>query len=199
MESKEYSLSFTTASFAFKDTVLIARLYSELGDWGDALYKVKQDSLLGSISENSTVKIFGEIKKRLVSIPPQGIELIANGDKETKTQVILLSICSTYLFIKELIVEILYDKVVNFQHTFFESDYTKYVRIKSELYEKLESISDSTKERIRTNTLAILTEAQLIEKTTANEYQIIPQFPTSEVRELIKGKASLFHCLLASE
>lgn len=65
MSNDRYSMSFTTGSLFYRESVNMAKLYLDLGDWGSVRDKVIAENLLQARAINSLKRVCNEIVSRL--------------------------------------------------------------------------------------------------------------------------------------
>ena len=101
MASSNYSLSFTTGAALLAETIAIAHLMMELGEWAEVKKVVLAQNTLQARTESTLKKLYGEISRRLKSLSDEEIALLATGDDEEQKQIIWLAICRHYTFIHD--------------------------------------------------------------------------------------------------
>ena len=127
MIQDKYTLSFNTRAALILDTITIARLYTEIGNWNDVRDTVLEHNTLQARTISTLKRIYSEISNRLKTLSDDEIDLLVKGtgherEKEQK-QIVWLGICKRYLLIRDFTIEVLshyYDKA---QYSLSQDDY----------------------------------------------------------------------------
>ena len=90
----------------------------------------------------------------------------SHGNLNSQRQMAYLSICKSYGFIRDFVVEVLRDKILLFDYQIEDSDYLSFWRSKAELYPRMESFTESSQKKIRQKTFQLLAEADIIDSTS---------------------------------
>ena len=106
--------------------------------------------------------MFSEFKKRLAFLTPKQIEILLESNLVTQKQIALVSICKSYGFIRDFVVEVLREKLLLYDYEITEGDYISFYRRKFELHEEMDSLTELTEKKIRQVTFKILEQAGLI-------------------------------------
>ena len=85
-----------------------------------------------------------------------------NTNPENQRLILFVGICKYYRYIKEFTVEVLRHKYILFNNQIYDSDYEKFFAQKSNSSQKLNSISENTKEKIKRVLFTILWQAGII-------------------------------------
>jgi hypothetical protein len=162
-----YRLSFTSASSQLPKFIDLAVLTIE-SDFD--LSKLGHEHL-GKEKESTNIRQFRELMHRLRTLTKDEIELLAHGNLLDQKHISLLAISKTYRFIFDFIVEVLRDKVLVYDFEIRDSDYNSFVNRKYYDHPELESLSESTKIKIKTVLFRILSEVGLIDHAKSRVIQ----------------------------
>jgi BrxA len=77
--NKPYSMPFSTGGLFLHYSVLLAELYTKLGDWQCVRAKVIESNLLQSRTQNTAQRVYREIISRLKRLTPDQLLVLANG------------------------------------------------------------------------------------------------------------------------
>lgn len=196
---QEYKLSFTSNSLNFEETLKILEIYTaQKKNWNVTQDLVVSKNILQRKKEKTITREFREIKLRLNNLTDAQLSLLLESDVETQKLIILLAIAKTYKFVKEFIVEVIRYKFILFQNVLFDSDYESYYSDKAAVYEKLDLIKDSTKNKIRSVLFTILTQAGLLNST--KEKIIIQPFLLPQlIKAVVKDHPELLKIFLVPD
>ncbi|MBD3886981.1 DUF1819 family protein [Phormidium tenue FACHB-886] len=134
----------TRYAFALTETVAIAELLFQGLDRETIKQMVVQDDLLQMRSQTSRQGAFQTIWKRLEKLSPDYIKLIATGNADVRRFTILFSILLEHRLLRELIIEVLLDKLKQFDLVIKSSDLRIFFEAKREESQILAKWSDAT-------------------------------------------------------
>jgi hypothetical protein len=87
---------------------------------------------------------------------------LINGDFLSQKQIAFLSICKTYLFIRDFVVEVLKEKILVYDYQITEGDYISFYRRKLDLHPEMDTLTTLTENKIKQVTFKILEQAGII-------------------------------------
>ena len=125
-----------------------------------------------------------EYNKRISSLTPDQLQVLAYGNINSQRQMAFLSICKTYGFIRDFVIEVLREKLLVFDYQIQESDYLSFFRKKAELHPKMESFTENSQKKIRQITFKILQQAEIIDST--RNKKILMQFIDTNIKKVIQ-------------
>ena len=158
-KNSSYSFSFATTALNVHEMVKVAQSIVETREM-DATNE------LGNGKKVSGQKKMQEYTSRIRTLTTNQLQLLAHGNLNSQRQMAYLSICKSYGFIRDFVVEVLRDKILLFDYQIEDSDYLSFWRRKAELYPRMESFTENSKKKIRQITLRILAEADIIDSTS---------------------------------
>lgn len=185
MKEKTYRLSLTGVQFALNETLLIANEFSKNNDWDETQKSVVENYLLGSNNRNSNVRKFREIKLRLQNLTQEELNLLIQGSTEDQKAMTYLAICKSYPILQQYVVEIIRQKILRFDYMLFDSDYSLYYQDKAEIYEKLQTLKESTQNKIKRVVHKILFDVNILVEGKEG-HTIVPPILTDKIKNVIK-------------
>ena len=180
---KNYKLSFTSNSLHLEETVKIAEAYNKSRDWNIVQEIVINENILQKEKSSTAIREFREIKDRLSCLTDAQLELLMGEDIEMQKHIIFLAICKTYGFIREFVVEVIRHKFTLFQTSIYDSDYDNFYESKAVVYDKLNTIADTTKAKIRQVLFKIISQVGII--NSAKDKFISQPFLTPNLIEVV--------------
>ncbi len=177
----------TKYAFALTETVEIADLLLRGLDRETIKQMVVEDDLFQLRSQVSRQGAFRTIWQRLEKLPPEYIKLIATGNADVRRFTILFSILLEHRLLRELVSEVLLDKLKQFDLVIKPSDLRIFFESKREESQILAKWSDATYQKASSNTALALVGAGLLQPTKsrgAYDIRAIP-VPTMLKRQLI--------------
>lgn len=155
IDTDKYDFSFTALSLRLNEMLLVA----EAAKGGKEIDYVNE---LGGGKSSTGKRMFSEFKKRLAFLTPKQIEILLESSLVTQKQIALVSICKSYGFIRDFVIEVLREKLLLYDYEITEGDYISFYRRKFELHEEMDSLTELTEKKIRQVTFKILEQAGLI-------------------------------------
>lgn len=176
-DKKKYDFSITTASLRLNEWNKVID-----ADLGRRELDIVQD--LGGGKSKTATNMYREFVKRNAHFTPSQLSLFADTDLTSQKQLALLSICKLHRFVGEFVIEVLREKALLFDYKIHESDYTVFMRRKTELHEELDLLTENTRYKIKQVTFKILEESGLIDNVKTKIIQ--PQILSPDVIDVIK-------------
>lgn len=163
-QQAKYSLAFTAASLRLNELVLAANAILEYSISNYRELTEKQVDI--NFEKTGTSKrIFSEIRNRLVQLTPDQLKILANGNLIQQKQIAFLAVCKHYNFIKDFIIEMLWDKTMVFNYQINESDFNSFINNNIVLHPELEQFSESTLKKAKQVLFLILEQSGIINNT----------------------------------
>jgi hypothetical protein len=162
MSNNRYIMSFTTGSIFHQESVHLARLYLELGDWNAVREKVIEENLFQSRTQNTLKRFCREVMSRLKTLSSSELSLLTETNHQEQGYLLWIAICRRYLFIAEFAIEILREYFIALKKDVCLQDFDLFYNRKSEWYSELEQIQPSTRKKLRQVLFKILREAGLL-------------------------------------
>ncbi|SFF42766.1 DUF1819 family protein [Flavobacterium xueshanense] len=176
IETEKYSFSFTTSSLRLNKMILVAIAITEKRE-------IDYINELGGGNSKTGRKMLSEFEKRISNLTPRQTDILVNGDFLSQKQIAFLSICKTYLFIRDFVVEVLREKILVFDYQITEGDYISFYRRKLDLHPEMDSLTDITQKKIKQVTFKILEQAGIIDSIKSKVIQ--PQIIDRKVTDAI--------------
>lgn len=173
----KYSLSFTAASLRIYDTFLVGEAMA-----GENYRVVDEEIGNGKPATGKRIRV--ELLKRLKTLTLDQLSFLLEAGLDEARKMAFISVCKTYPFVYEFAVEVLREKMFQFDYHITEGDYFAFYNRKKESHPELEEISDHSKDKIRQVLFKILEEAKIIDNTKSKNIQ--PQFLSAEFQTLLQ-------------
>lgn len=165
MSIDRYSMSFTTGSLFHRESVKLAALYLDLGDWNSVRDKVIAENLLQTRTQNTLKRVCSEVISRLRTLSSGALEFLVEGSHQEQAYLLWLAVCRRYRFIADFAVEVLRERYIALKSDLSHADFDSFFNRKSEWHAELDEISPATRSKLRQVLFKILREADLL---TAN-------------------------------
>jgi hypothetical protein len=162
MNKNRYSMSFTTGSLFHRESVRLAVLYLDHGDWNSVRDKVIADNLLQTRTLNSLKRVCREVISRLRTMSSDELELLIEGSHQEQAYLLWLAICRRYRFIADFAVEVLRERYITLKNDLTYEDFDFFFNRKSEWHVELEEITPATRGKLRQVLFKMLREADLL-------------------------------------
>ena len=184
MAVSKYSLSFTTGAALLSETIAIAHLWQELGDWAEVKAVVLAQNTLQARTESTLKKLYGEIARRLKNLNEEELALSATGNDEEQKHIIWLAICRHYTFINDFAMEVIFEHFDRGRYQLTLDDYDAFFNAKAEWHSNLDSLSSQTKSKARQVVFKMLRECGVLN----DQKEIVPQNLSNRLKDLIRNK-----------
>lgn len=161
-KTPKYRMSFGTGGLFLNESVAIARLYEELGDWTAVKKAAGEQGVIPFRKQASVTRSVREIANRLEVLKPDEIDLLCRGDYHDQLSVLWLALCRGYRFIGEFAVELLSERYLSFRTHLTYDDFDAFYAAKAEWEIELEEISTSTREKLRQILFRMMREAGIL-------------------------------------
>lgn len=163
----------TSHAFVLTETVAIAELMYQGATQEDIRQLVLVEDLFQLRSQVSRERALQTILKRLTLVPKAYIQLIATGNPDTRQLTILFLILREHRLLRELIAEVLLDKIQGFDYVITSADLRTFFERKRNQNSTVAAWSESTYKKVASNTVLVLVNAGLLQPTSLKgNYQI---------------------------
>lgn len=183
MKTNKYSMSFSTGGLFHHESVRITRLYFDLGNWAKIRDTVVDKNILQTRTLASAKRISREICSRLKLLSDDELRVLIEGSPQDQAYILWLAVCRRHRFVYEFAVEVLREKFLTLQYELHYEDFDAFFNAKAAWSDELESITDSTRKKLKQVLFKILKEAGLL----SPENHIIPVILSSEVFKAIEN------------
>ena len=183
MSKNRYSMSFTTGSLLHRESIQLAEVYKDLGDWHQVRHKVVSENLLQTRTLNTLKRVCCEVVSRLRTLNAEEMRLLTQGSQQDQRYLLWIAVCRRYEFIADFAVEVLRERHITLKSDLNFEDFDTFFNQKSEWHGELEAIAPSTRRKLRQVLFKMLHEADLL---TTNNTIHAALFSTSLVNLLQK-------------
>lgn len=174
--------------FLLKETILIAKYICE-GMSDEKLYNIVIQENVFQVNSVATRKdLYKTIKSRLKDAPQELIEWIAEGPSELAKFSNLYLILIRSKLLRELLSELILDKLLIFQNRLTRQDVIRFFERKAEQNELIANWSDETFYRSQNYLLKTLMDAGLLAQETKDSWLIQPIYLPLKLKALIKSQ-----------
>jgi len=156
VKTSKYDFSFTASSLRINEMLTVARAKSEGGE-----FDYIND--LGGGKSSTGKRMLSEFNKRLSSMTPRQIEVLLESDLVTQKQMAFVSVCKSFGFIRDFVIEVVREKYLVYDYQITEGDYISFYRRKLELHDEMETLTELTEKKLKQVTFKILEQAGLID------------------------------------
>jgi hypothetical protein len=183
-------MSFTTGGLLCHESEKVARLYLELGNWTAVRERALEIGLMQARMQSSAKRIYREVSARLQTLRDDEIKLLVNGSELQRIHLLWLAICCRYAFIRDFSVEILRERFLTLRHEITNEDFDAFFNAKAEWHHELDTITLSTRNKLRQNLFRMLREAEYIGQS--NRIQPVVLAPQLSEMILHRGADALY-------
>ena len=183
MNTEQYSMSFTAGALFHQESVSVAELYLKQGDWNKVRDEAIARNLLQARTTNSARRICREICPRLQQLNKDELAVLGAGDHQEQAYLLWLAVCRRYRFIYDFSVEVIRERLLTLRYELSYDDYDAFFNAKMEWHEELESITATTRNKLRQVMFKMLREAALLNTDNA----IVPALLSARLMNVISS------------
>lgn len=155
-------MSFTAGNLFHRESVNLAALYLDLGEWSSVGDRVVADNLLQTRTLNTLKRVCREIVSRLRTMSPRELEFLIEGSHQDQAYLLWIAVCRRYRFIADFAVEVLRERFISLKADLTYDDFDSFFNRKSEWHMELNEITPTTRCKLRQVLFRILREADLL-------------------------------------
>jgi hypothetical protein len=141
MIEAKLSMSFTTGTLLSHESIVIADLSHQLGDWDAVRTQVIGDNRLQMRTLNASKRIYREVSSRLRLLTPTQLALLIDGSLQEQNYLLWLAVCKRYRFIYSFAVEVVREKFLRLDKTLTYDDYDLFFNQKAEWHPEVEGVT----------------------------------------------------------
>ena len=170
-----YSFSFISGALYLPESVAVAELMLEEGDWKSVVRKVSEHNVLRQRTDASRTRLLREIRYRLQQFSTAELEFFCKSNSRDQRHLLFIAICQHFRFIREFIDEVLRAKLLTLDTQFYPSDFSRFFDDKSTQAEEVERLSDKSRAKIKQVIIRMLSEVGLLDSTSSQRIQrVVP-------------------------
>jgi len=175
-------MSFTTGTLLLRESVVLAVLHHEVGDWDAARDQVIADNRLQMRTHNASVRVCREVISRLKQLTPIELAIVHDAPYQEQAYVLWLAVCKRYRFIYAFAVEVIREKYLHLDFALTRADYDAFFNAKADWHPEVAGVAPSTREKQRQVVFKMLREADL----ASHDNRILPALLTPRLVEAIR-------------
>lgn len=156
-------MSFTAGALLQTESVTIAKLYLEVGDWDLVKDKVIAENLLQSRALSTLKRLSHEIIARLSTLNIEELTLLTESEYQDQAYMLWIAICRYYQFIADFATEVLRERFITFKPDLQHSDFDTFLNRKCDWHSELDSLSVSTRKKLRQVLFKMLRDANFLD------------------------------------
>lgn len=162
MSDKKYIMAFTTGSLFQRESLELARLYLEEGDWQKVRENALKHNLLQARTQATLKRVFCEISIRLSTLSSEELEFLVHSDSKDQCYLLWLAVCRRYKFIADFAVEVIRERYLSLKGDLHPEDFDSFFNRQSDWHPELQELSHATVNKLRQVLFKILREANLL-------------------------------------
>ena len=155
-------MSFTTGGLFHRESVELAALYRDSGDWTAVRAQVIGQNLLQSRTQSTLKRVCREIIGRLKTLSGREIEYLVAGSSAEQARLLWIAVCRRYRFIGEFAVEVMRERRLAFLLDLRHEDFDAFFDRKAEWNTQLDEIKPGTRRKLRQVLFRMLQEAGIL-------------------------------------
>ncbi len=164
MVAEKYKLSFTAGGLLYWESIRIAEVYECARDWDAVIQKAHDDNLLQARKTSTDKRKVREICTRLRLLTDDQLQLLLTGTRREQLQILWLAACKRYRFLHDFGEQVLHNKFLAMDLTIDRGDFDTFLENTSVWQEEIDTLTESTRRKLRQVALRMLREADLISR-----------------------------------
>ena len=155
-------MSFTTGGLFYGESVMLAKLYLQHGDWKIVRQKVMVGNLLQARTRSTSNRVVNEVISRLKTLNTEELKLFVEVSYQEQRQILWFAVCRRYRFISEFAVEVIRERFITLKTELNHEDFDAFFNRKSEWHEELDQLQPTTRTKLRQVLFKILREVNFL-------------------------------------
>ena len=155
-------MSCTTGTLFHKESVDLASMYLDLGNWDAVRQKVLTGNLLQTRTLNTLKRVTSEVISRLKTLGHDELAFLVAGTHQEQAYLLWVAVCRRYRFIADFAVAVLRERYLSLMLDLSYEDYDSFFNRTSEWHPELEAIKPATRYKLRQVIFKMLREADLL-------------------------------------
>jgi len=156
VKTEKYDFSFTASSVRLNEMIMVAKATLDQRE-------IDYVNELGRGKVSTGKRMLNEFRKRLSHLTTDQLSLLATGDFLIKKQIAYLSVCKTYGFIRDFVIEVIREKFLIFDDRLTDGDFLSFYRRKTDLHPEMDTLTETTQKKIKQVTFKILEQSDIID------------------------------------
>jgi len=191
MGNEKYLMAFATGGLFHSESMKLAALYLETGDWKVVREDVIEQNLLQARTLSTLKRNCREVITRLRELSKEELIFLVESNHKEQAYMLWIAVCRRYRFIAEFAQEVLRERYITLKADLNHEEYDAFFNRKSDWHPELESIKPITRNKLRQVLFRILREADLI---TDNHFINAAMLTPSFVHALQSGRRQDLLC-----
>lgn len=176
-----YSMSFTSGTLLYHESLTIAQLHVTLEDWETVRDKVVAENRLQMRTLNASRRICREVISRLKLLTQTELGILVKGSRPEQNYLLWLVVCKRYRFIYDFAVQVVREKFLRFDLELSPEEYDIFFNTQAEWHPEVERVALATRSKQRQVVFKMLREAEIL----SAQNHIIPTMLTPRLMEAI--------------
>lgn len=165
LPSPTYNAQLTAGALLLPESREVARLLVNKVDEAGWRKAIQQENVLQKRTLSSAMRVAGLIRNRLSLLKPDVLTLVAEGDRETATQVLLVGAIKHSRLLGDFMLTVLKDAYRTYRKNLSRDDWATFLRECEQKSDDVSKWSMRTRRDLGNTVLRILAEASYLENT----------------------------------
>jgi len=181
MNSPRYILSFTGARLQRAESVALAELFREYGDWDRVRREAEGGNILQVRTLSSAKRVARELVFRLQELSPRELELFVSGSRDDQNHLLWVAVCRRYRLIAEFALEVVRERFLSLGAPLELADFDAFYFRKADWHDELDELKPVTQKKLRQVLFGMMRDVGLI----SDQGAINPVMLSPDVRAAI--------------
>jgi hypothetical protein len=181
MNQFEYKTAFTIGGLFYRESMDLANLFLEVGDWSSVRTKALETNLLRARTKASLSRVITEVVSRLKELTQNELRSLTEMNEREQLYLLWVATCRRYRLLADFATEVLRERYITIKPDVTHTDFDIFFNRKSEWHKELDRLSRPRRDKVRQVVFKILREGGLLTR----DYKIIPPLMSSSLINLI--------------
>lgn len=155
---------------------MLVNVYKNVGDWSHVRAQSIENNLLQSRTLNTLKRQVSELISRLKRLSNIELLYLEKSNSQEQAYLLWIAVCRRYTFIADFATEVLHERYVTLNPDLKPEHFDRFFNRKAEWHPELETLTDSTRQKLRQVLFKMMQQAGLINA----QGDIIPAWMSSE-------------------
>ena len=185
MSDITYLMSFTAGALLYRESMAVAELYAELGDWAAVREMMIRREPLADANGKCDGAGVSRGQRAAANVDACRVGGLAGWIPTEQGYVLWLAICKRYRFIHDFAVEVVRERVLRLNFSLAYEDFDVFFRTQAEWHPEVESVEPSTRAKLRQVLFRMMREAEILSR----QDRILPAILTPQLVTAIRQDA----------
>jgi hypothetical protein len=179
-----YSLSFTSGGLLISESLKTLPVWQRARSWEAVRDELMSTNTLQLRTVQSRRTISREVVERLSTLSPLELDLLGDASTQERAHVMWVAACRRHTLVGEFAEEVVRERFLILTPHIAHDDFDTFVRGKSLWHPEVETITETTRRKLRQSVFRMLRESGLVDDTGF----VVPALLTSRLASILNAR-----------